>query len=80
VVPRALQEQEQPVRPGGLAIWIEEEKGPVEGEEAEEAEEAEGAEEEKTARRGEDHQICAGLPFRVQYRSSSSIEDMHCRL
>jgi hypothetical protein len=27
VVPRALQEQEQPVRPGGLAIWSKKKKG-----------------------------------------------------
>jgi len=39
---------------GGLAIWVEEEKGPGEGEGAEGAEGAE-----RGRRRREDHQICA---------------------
>jgi hypothetical protein len=71
VVPRALQEQEQPVRPGGLAIWIEGEKGPVEGEEAEEAEEAGEAEEEKTEKRRSSDRNRTMCRAAVQYRSST---------
>ena len=63
------------MRPDGLTIWAEGEKGPVEGEEAEEAEEAEvaeeggEAEEERTEKRRSSNMYRVAVQSPIPYRT-----------